>query len=157
MRFNAVKGVICISNPPKYVRYSITPVISFSYLCLQKVYILLDHCLIHELCFMNGQSNKSNPCQLCDTSQSKDSWTENPGMFTLLIYQSFGNVPISIYQVYYFQNIRRWERLQIRIIVILIQSTSTRIHMIVLITNIHIKYTEFLRLEDRRKKLADKK
>lgn len=31
---------------------------------------------------MNGQSNESNPCQMCNASQSKDSWTENPGMLT---------------------------------------------------------------------------
>lgn len=30
---------------------------------------------------MDSQSNESNLCQLCKASQSKHSWTENPGMF----------------------------------------------------------------------------
>lgn len=37
---------------------------------------------------MNNQSNESNPCQLCNTSQRKDSWTENPGRSALQIDQS---------------------------------------------------------------------
>lgn len=36
------------------------------------------------MCFRNGQFNESNRCQLCNASQSKDSWTKNPGMFTIL-------------------------------------------------------------------------
>lgn len=36
---------------------------------------------------MNGQSNESNPCQLCNASQSKDTWTENPGMLTQCSHQ----------------------------------------------------------------------
>lgn len=53
------------------------------------VIAFIDHCLINGLCFMNSQSNESNPCQLCNSSQSNDSWTDNPGAFTLLTYQSF--------------------------------------------------------------------
>lgn len=45
---------------------------------------VIDYCLINELCFRNGQFNESNRCQLCNASQSKDFWTENPGMFTIL-------------------------------------------------------------------------
>lgn len=52
------------------------------------VIAFIDHCLINGLCFMNSQSNESNPCQLCNSSQSNDSWTDNPGAFTLLTYQS---------------------------------------------------------------------
>lgn len=52
------------------------------------VIAFIDHCLINDLCFMNSQSNESNPCQLCNSSQSNDSWTDNPGAFTLLTYQS---------------------------------------------------------------------
>lgn len=40
---------------------------------------------------MNGKSNESNPCQLCKTSQNKDSWTENPGMLTFLYKLVFRN------------------------------------------------------------------
>lgn len=49
---------------------------------------------------MNGQFNESNPCQLCNASQSRDDWTENPGMFTLLIFQFFVKVSISINWVF---------------------------------------------------------
>lgn len=51
------------------------------------VLFFIDYCLIHELCLMNGQSNESNPCQLCNASQSKDTWTENPGMLTQCSHQ----------------------------------------------------------------------
>lgn len=37
---------------------------------------------------MNSQYNESNMCQLCNTSQRKDSWTENLGRSTLQIDQS---------------------------------------------------------------------
>lgn len=47
---------------------------------------------------MNGQSNESNPCQLCNASQSKDSWTENPG--SLLSAQSIVIVFVSIYHFF---------------------------------------------------------
>lgn len=48
---------------------------------------------------MNNQSNESNPCQLCNTlqSQNKDTWTENPGLFTLCRYQCIVNILISIH------------------------------------------------------------
>lgn len=49
----------------------------------------IDHCLINEVCFMNSQYNESNPCQLCNASQSRDTWVENPGMFTLCVYPIF--------------------------------------------------------------------
>lgn len=55
--------------------------LNFLKLKLRKLFII-DHCLINELCFLSGQYNESNPCQRCNSSQSEDSWTENPGMFT---------------------------------------------------------------------------
>lgn len=59
---------------------------------------------------MNNQSNESKPCQLCNTSQSKNSWTENPGMLTLYKYLQIENAPIGIKQISHFVTRITWNK-----------------------------------------------